>query len=130
MQPAGTACHKDVLPIEVTGLAVGDRRIATVRAAHCGAHAKTALGKVQPVAHRSSNAIVGHPANERCINSSLKNQVLEQLSNRIPCKSSHNGGSHAEASSKSTSHVVFSTAFPGSEVARRMDALLARIEPQ
>jgi hypothetical protein len=119
-----------VLPIEVAGLAVGDRRIATVRAADSGAHAEASLGEVQPVAHRPANAIVGYPADERSIDTSLKNQIFEQLSDGISCKGCNNGGAHAEASSQSTSNVVFSAALPGAEVSSGMDSLLAGIEPE
>src|ERR1700733_8158629 len=118
------------MPIEVAGLAAGDRRMATVRAAHRGAYSESSLGEVQPVAHRPANTVVGNPPDERSIDAPLQNQIFEQLSNRIFGKGCDDGGAHAEASSQSASNVVFSTTLPGTEVSSGMDSLLARIEPE
>jgi hypothetical protein len=119
-----------VLPIEVAGLTVRDRRIATVRTADSGAHAEASLGKVQPIADRSANAVVGYPANERCVDPSLQNQVFEQLSYRIFRKCCYDGRSHTEAPPQSAGNVVFSATLPGAEVSSRMDAFLTGIEPE
>ena len=79
MQPARTIRRKNMLPIEIIRHAIRDRRVSPVRAADCCAHTETPFGKIQAVAYGPANAVVRHPANERGVDASLKNQIFEQM---------------------------------------------------
>src|ERR1700690_1554556 len=130
MQPARTACPEDVLPIEVTGLAVRDRRIPPVRAADSGSRAEATLGEVQTVAYSSTDAVVWKPADERCVHSALQDQVFEQLSDWIPGKCRNDSGAHTKTPPQSAGNVVFSAALPGTKISRCVDTFDAAIKPQ
>src|SRR5208282_2194260 len=114
----------DVLPVEVTGLAVRDRRVSPVRAAHGGSHAEAALGEVQTVANSSTDAVVWNPADERGVHSALQDQVFEQLSDWIPGKCRDDSRAHTKTSPQSACNVVFSAALPGSKISRRVDTFV------
>ncbi len=56
---------EDLVPIPVAGLCLGNGRMAAVGAAGGRAHAETALGKVESVAHGAPDAVVRKPAQQR-----------------------------------------------------------------
>lgn len=47
------------------------------------------------------------PADERCVDSSLQHQVLDQLADWIPGQRFNDGGAHAKAPSESARNVIF-----------------------
>jgi hypothetical protein len=72
----------------------------------------------------------GDPADERCLDSSQRHQVFDQLADRIPGQRRNDGGAHAKAPPESARNVIFSAPLPSAKVPSRVDAFLARIEPQ
>jgi hypothetical protein len=99
-----------------------------IRHADCAAHAKSALCEVQPDTHFATNAIVGVPLNERRIDATLHDEIFYQAADGILWKSSDDCRAQAEAFAHPTGDIVFASAFPGIELARRPDAALAGIE--
>jgi hypothetical protein len=104
--------------------------MAAIRTSHSRAHAKSTLGKIQSVAHRSADAVVRHPADQRAIDSSLQHQIFNQLSDWILGERGDHCGSHPEASAQAAGDIVFPAALPGSELSRSMDAFFSGIKPQ
>src|SRR5205807_9960610 len=77
-----------------------------------------------------SDAIVSNPANMRLIDTALIDQILHQPADRIISQRSYDRGVHYKATLQSSRYVVFTTAFPDLEGARRSYATITRIEPQ
>src|SRR5438128_2360513 len=64
MQPTHAELAENGFPIEIAGFELACRRIAAIRNPHCPAHAVTALGEVQTVAHIAPDAIELCPFDE------------------------------------------------------------------
>ena len=62
VEPAGAVLAEDLVPIDIAGLELRDGGVAAVGAAQRGAHAESALGEVQAVAHGAADAVEWHPA--------------------------------------------------------------------
>ena len=130
VKPARTFVAKDLFPVDVARLELRNGRVAAVGASERRAHAEAAFGKVQTVADCAADAVVLHPLNVRLIHTALVDQILDKPTDRIVGKCCHDGGIQTEASLQSARDVVFAAAFPNLERARRVNAPLARIEPQ
>ena len=60
------------------------------------AQAEAALGEVQPVAHRSSDAVVGHPPDEGGVQAAGEDEVLDQVADLVVGQRRDNGAAQAE----------------------------------
>ena len=62
VEPARAAClPKMSLPIDVARLELRGGGVAAIGTAQRAAHAESALGEIQAVAHRTAHAVVRHP---------------------------------------------------------------------
>src|SRR5437899_203808 len=130
MKPARAFLDKDLFPIDIPRLELGNRGVPAIRTSERSAHAKPTLGEIQPVADRASDAVVFDPADMAEIDAALKHQILDQASHGIVRERRDDRGVHAEAAAQAARHVVFATAFPGAEFARSGNARISRIEAQ
>ena len=117
---------EDVVPIEIAGLELAGGGMAAVGNAHRAAHAETALGEIQPVAHRAAHAVERHPLDEFRVHAALQNKILDEPADVVVGERGADGGLEAEAAAQAAGDVVFAAAFPGLEFAGRADAALAR----
>src|SRR5580698_9640156 len=83
MKPAYPTVAKDFFPVDVSRFQLRDRRVPTVRASQCRSHAKSSYGKVQTVSCGAPDTVEIDPANQRLIDTSLINKVLQQASDWI-----------------------------------------------
>src|SRR5260370_17550514 len=83
MQPARAFFFKDLLPINFTGLELRRGSVAAIGTTHGGANTETALGKVEPVAHRASYAVVFHPAHMALIHPALVHHIFHHTAPSI-----------------------------------------------
>jgi hypothetical protein len=67
----------------------------------------------------------GDPADERCLDSSQRHQVFDQLADRIPGQRRNDGGAHAKAPPESARNVIFSAP----SQARKFRAVWMRSSP-
>jgi len=128
VEPAHPLHPEELLPVDLAGFELRGGGMAAVAAAGRPAHTKTALGKVEAVAHRAADAVVGDPLDPARINPALKDKILDQPADGIVGEGGDDGGAQAKAAAQSAGDVVLPPALPGAERARGMDALLARIE--
>src|SRR5258708_6858100 len=98
MKPAGPMFPEYRLPVDFARLKRGDCGVAAIGAAECRSHSKPAFREIQTVAHGSANDVIIHPSNQRRIDPSLVNKVLQERTDRIPGKSSHDRGFESETS--------------------------------
>ena len=117
--------HRDVAALQLR-----HRRVPAIGTADTGADAESALDEVQPVAALAADAVVFHPADVRLVDAALVNQVLHEPANRVVGQRRHQRGVETEAALQAARDVVFAAAFPHAELARRVDAPFAGIEPQ
>src|SRR5579864_6704961 len=104
--------------------------MATVRAACGGANSKAALGKVKAIAHRATDAVVWPPTNQRGINPTLQDQILQEPAHRVVCQSCGDCRAQTKTSAQPASHIVFPAAFRRPKVPSGVDPLLARVKSQ
>src|SRR5271168_5278777 len=130
MQPSSAIHRQNGLPIEIVRLALRNRGIPPVRASHRRANSKSALGEIKAVAHASTNPVIRNPADQRCIDPSLEDQIFEQLADRVLCEGRNDRSAHTEATPESAGDVIFSPALPCPKISSGINALLAGIEPQ
>src|SRR6185437_14161110 len=90
----------------------------------------TAFGEVQPVARRSTYAVVREPVDRRGVDASLEDEVFNQSPDVVVHECGDEGGAAAEATPQAAGNVVFAAALPDLERARRPDAPFARIESE
>ena len=128
VKPARAFLAEDLFPVDVAGLELADRGVAAVRASQRRAHAESALGKVQAVAHRAADAVVLDPLHMRLIDAALQHQVLDQSTHRIVGERRDDRRLQAEAATKAASDVILAAAFPGLKLPRGRDTNVARIE--
>ncbi len=76
MKPARALFPENRLPIDLTRLECGHRRVAAIRAAQRCSHAKTPLGEIEAIANGPADSVIVHPADQRGIDAALVNQVL------------------------------------------------------
>src|SRR6266581_7964894 len=107
MKPAGALTGKNCFPIHITRLQLRNGRVPAVGASNRRAQSETALGEIQPIAHRASNSVVGNPLDAGLIHATLINEVLNQASNRIVRECCDESRVHSEASTQAARDVVF-----------------------
>ena len=131
VQPARAVCGaEDFGPVEVAGFHLADGGLAAVVATGGGSEAETALGEVEAVADAATYTIEGDPAQERRVDAPLEDAVFHETADCVVGERCGDGGTQAEAAAKTAGDVVFTTAFPDSEVACTVDAAFARVEAQ
>src|SRR5580704_4940024 len=119
---------EDLVPVEIAGLQLRNRRMSAVIGPGGRANSKAAFRKIQPIARPASNAIVGHPANVSLIYSTLIQHVLQQPPHRVVRERRNDCRVHAEASLQPARDVIFPTAFTHLETARGRNPPIPRIE--
>ena len=119
-----------MLPVDVAGAQLADRCVAAIGHADSATDAKSALGHVQSVAHRPTNAVVFPPSDVAQIDAAGQHQVFDQAPDRVIGQGRHDRAAQAEAAPQGARDVVFATALPGAKVARGVDPFCARIEPE
>ncbi len=130
MQPARSLLAKDLIPINLPRLQLCNGRVAAVRTAQPGTYAKTALGKVESIAHGAAHAIIRSPDQMRKIDAALQHQVFQQPTDGIVGQRGHNGRAQPKAAAQPARHVVLTAALPSLKAARGGDASLARVQAQ
>src|SRR5580704_17363625 len=119
---------EDLIPVEIAGLQLRNRRMSAVIGPGGRANSKAAFRKIQPIARPASNAIVRHPANVSLIYYTLIHPVLQQPPHRVVRERRNDCRVHSEASLQPTCDVVFPTALTHLETPRGRNAPIPRIE--
>ena len=130
VQPAHTQGAKNIIPIHIAGLQLRNGGVAPVRGADSAANAVAPLHKVQSVAHTAADAVKGHPADQGGIYPALEDQILQQVTHLILCKSSDHAGAHSKAAAQPAGHIILAAALPSTEGAGSLDPSLARVQAQ
>src|SRR5260370_7347854 len=128
MQPARAFFFKDLLPINFTGLELRRGSVAAIGTTHGGANTETALGKVEPVAHRASYAVVFHPAHMALIHAALVHQIFHQTAHWIIGQRGHDRGAQSEAALQSAPDIVFSATLPRPKITAPADPFTSCIQ--
>src|SRR6185312_4322053 len=129
MKPARAAGGaEDRFPIEITRFYLADGGVAAIGATRRRAHSMAALGKVEPVAHCPPHAVIRNPPNQRSVHAALQNEILSEAAHGIVSQGGGDACVQPEATAQAPRNVVFAAALPHLEMARGVDAALARIE--
>ena len=102
--------------------------MSAVAATRRRAHPKSALGKVQPVAHSAAHAVVGNPFQQGSIHAALQDEVFHQPAHLVFGQRGGNGGAQPKTAPQAAGNVIFAAALPHLELPRGVDAALAGIE--
>ena len=121
---------EDRIPVDITGLELGNRRIAAVRAALRPAASEAALDEIETVAHFTADTVERHPADERGVHAALQDEILHQTPDRIVGKGGDHRGTQTETATQTAGDIVFAAALPDVEFAGGVNSPLARIEPE
>src|SRR5215470_9204700 len=130
MKPASAIFREYLLPIDLAGLELGNRGVATIGAAQSRTNAIPAFGKVQAIPKVASYAVVWHPAYVLLRDPALQHKVFDQSSDRVVGKRRDDRSFQAKAAPQPTRHVVLTAALPYSKLAGGGDPPIARIEPK
>ncbi len=130
VKPARTVFAKNFLPIDVAFFQLRGCGVATIGHAFRAANAKTALGEVQPIANRATDAVVIAPLEVVHGHTALQNKILHQPPHFIICEGRNHRRAQAEASPQAACHVVLAAAFPRGKLPRRANTTLAGIQSQ
>ena len=130
VEPPHALLAEELVPVDVAGLELADRRQPPVRARPRAAAAVAALDEVQAVADRAADAVVGHPLDVRRVDAALEHEVLDEAPDGIVRERGDGGRLQPKAPAEAAHDVVFAAALPGLEFACRVDASVARIEAE
>src|SRR6185436_18776062 len=130
VQPAHAVLAEQLLPVDVAGLELAGRRVATVRAADGAAEAEAALREVESVAHRAPDAVVLDPLDVRLVDAALVDEVLDEPPHGVVGEGRDDRRLEPEAAPQTARDVVLAAALPGLERARRRDPPVARVEAE
>src|SRR5215470_7689260 len=97
VKPPDALFAENVIPIDVARLQLRSSRVTAIGAAERSAHAKAAFREIETVSYCASNAVERYPFDQRLIDASLVDQVLQQAANRIVDERSHYSGIQAKA---------------------------------
>jgi len=125
-----TELAEQVVPVHVPGLELRRGGVAAVGDPDRPAHAEAALGEVQPVAHPAPDPVVGHPCDERGVQTAGQDEVFNQAANLVVRQSCDDRGAQPEGSSKAAGDVVLPATLPGPEGPGGTNASLARVQAQ
>src|SRR5258708_3029578 len=129
MKPARALLSKNLLPIDVARLQLGDRGVPAIVTPQRCTHAEATLCKIEAVARRAAHAIVFHPAHQRLVHPALVNEILKEPPDRIIAEPPTDPGVQPQPTLHPPSHLVFPRAFAHFKGSRRGDAPGARVEP-
>ena len=118
VEPARAFGREDFVPVDLTGLELGDSGVAAVGAAQRGAHAEAALGEVEAIADGAADAVVLHPLQMRLVDAALVDEVFDEAANGVVGERGDDGGAQAKAALEAAGDVVFAAALPGLESVR------------
>ena len=121
---------EDFIPVNISGLELGDGGIAAVAAAFGPPDPVSAFEEIQAVADTAAGSIVVDPADEPGVHAALQDEILHQAPDRIVRECRDDRAPQSEAAAQSAHHIVFAAAFPDLETAGGMDPARARIEPE
>ena len=130
VQPAHAQRAEEVLPVDVARPQLRGGRVTAIGHPDGAAHAETALGEVEPIAHRPADTVGRNPADEARVDASLEHEVLEQPADLVVGERRHDTGAEAETSPEPPGDVVLATAFPRLEPAGGTNPPLGRIEAE
>jgi hypothetical protein len=130
MEPSRAVLAKDLLPIDLAGLELGYGCVPAIGAANRGANAKTAFREVQPVPNRAANSVIRDPSHILLANAALQHEIFDQPSDGIVGQRGDNGSIESEAAPKPASDIVFTAAFPCTEIAGSGNTTVPRVETQ
>jgi len=130
MQPAHPEVAEQVAPVHVPGPELGCGRVSAVGDPDRSAHAKAAFGEVQPVAHRASDAVVGHPPDERGVQAAGEDEVLDPAPDLVVRQRRDDRAAQAERPAQAAGDVVLAAALPGPERPGRADTPLTGVQAQ
>src|SRR6266852_4984129 len=83
MKPARALLSKDLLPIDVARLQLGDRGVSAIVTSQRCTRAESTLREIEAVARRAAHAIVLHPPHQRLVHPALVNEILKEPPNGI-----------------------------------------------
>src|SRR3954464_6904597 len=86
VQPARAFFTENLVPIDLPSFEMRNSGVPAVVRASSRTHAESPFREIQPVARRTPDAIVSHPADVRLIDATLVHQVLQQPTNRVVCE--------------------------------------------
>ena len=130
VQPARADFPEDVIPVEIAGLQLCRRRVATIRHTDRAPDAEATLGEIQAIAHAAADAVVFAPLDEVRVHAALHDEILDEMTDLVVHECGTDGGFAAETFAQAARGVVFATAFPRGERARGADAAFARIKSE
>jgi hypothetical protein len=130
VKPAHTETTEDVLPVDVARPELGRGTVPAIRAADRAANAEAPLREVQPVAHGATDAVGWHPLDQRGVDASLENQVLQQEAHLVADAGSDHRRPLAEAPPQTAGHVVLAAALPHPKLAGAANPALTRIQTE
>ena len=128
MKPARTRLSKNLMPIDVARLQLGDRGVPAVVASERRTHAEAAFRKIEAVARRAAHAIVFHPAHQRLVHAALVNEILKKPADGIVGERRDHRGVQAETTLQAARDVVFPATLAHFKGPRRVNAPVARVE--
>src|SRR5260370_11092079 len=129
MKPACTLLSKNLIPIDVARLQLGDRGVPAIVTSQRCTHAESTLREIEAVARRAAHAVVLHPAHQRLVHAALVNEILKEPPDRIIGERRYNRGVQAEATLQPASDIVFPAAFAHFKGSRRCNPPVACVEP-
>src|SRR5436190_6022819 len=130
MEPPRAVLAKDLLPIDLDGLELGYGCVPAIGAAKRGANTKTAFREVQPIPNRAANSVIRDPSHILLGNAALQHEIFDEPSDGIVGQRGDDGSIESEAAPKSASDIVFTAAFPCTEIAGSGNTTVPRVETQ
>src|SRR2546421_11422416 len=107
MKPARALLSKNLIPIDIAWLQLGDRGVPATVTPQRSAHAEAALRKIAAIARRAAHAIVFHPAHQRLVHTALVNEILKKPAHRIIGERRDDRSVQAETALQPPCDVVF-----------------------
>jgi hypothetical protein len=90
----------------------------------------SAFGKIQAVADSAAHSVMLHPSDQRLVDATLINKILNKPPDWIVGERGNDGGVQPEAALQATRNVVFAAPFVYIKMSRGSNAAVARIEAQ
>src|ERR1700674_5459555 len=97
MKPTLNLLSKNLSPIDLARLQLGDRGMPAIVTSQCCTPAEAAPRKIKAVARRTAHAIVFHPAHQRLVHAALVNEILQEPPDRVIGERRDDRGVQAEA---------------------------------
>ena len=130
MEPAHALLPEKSFPVHIPGPQLTYGRKPAVCAAQRSAAPKAAFYEVKTVSHLAPDAVVLAPKDVARVNAALKHEILHKPTHGIVREGRDCSSLETKASPEAAHYIVFAAALPDFEITRRMDAPVARIEPE